>query len=479
MQTKRNIQIFAASMVLLLAASCQKDGVRTLNATFERFESDSKAFVDNDYYACWEDDDTVSVNGTPCAVTLASGSAQARSAQIVVPEELDGQALLAFYPADRISNMSAVGGTVDFPHIQTYVERNGHQVIDNPMAAYCPADGTELKFHNLGSLLQVTIPNNEDIKAIQVKGVDNQMLCGKARIKFDNNGNPRLTSCTDGFNSVTLHFPEAVRANGKSFYIVLPPNTNFETLTIAVLSNNGTSWSHHAMTSELGRVLPSNHIAGINYDLSHNDNDFLADWTIRYTATAELYIYPYDNFGGFVVANSFSNSKGVAVFDDIVTNIPFSAFYERTVLKGISLPETVTTIGYQAFKGDIYMNSISMPCVTYINQEAFMGCTSLRSIEMPHVETIHLFAFKNCTNLETVVMPVIQTLYAGVFQGCTNIAHVYSRSRVVEIIESASDGPFHDIPETAVLHLPSSYGTGGSWIAWFAWPGLTVYDYDD
>ena len=107
MKTKSNIHIFAAAMVLLLAASCQKDGVRTLNATFERYEADGKAFVDDDHYACWEDDDLVSVNGTPCAVTLFSGIAQARSAHIVVPEDLDGQNLLAFYPADRISNMPA------------------------------------------------------------------------------------------------------------------------------------------------------------------------------------------------------------------------------------------------------------------------------------------------------------------------------------------------------------------------------------
>ena len=250
-----------AALALITAASCQKDGVRTLTATFERFESDSKAFVDNNFYACWEADDMVSVNGTSCAVTLASGSAQSRSAQIVVPEGLDGQALLAFYPADRISNMSVAGGTVDFPHTQTYVERDGHQVIDNPMAAYCPADGEELHFRNLGSLLKVTIPNNEDIKAIQVKGVDNQMLCGKAQLKLNSNGEPRLTPCTGGFSSVTLRFPEAVRANGKSFYIVLPPNTNFETLTIAVLSNNGTAWATHAKTAYMGRMLAVNYIA--------------------------------------------------------------------------------------------------------------------------------------------------------------------------------------------------------------------------
>ena len=40
---KSNIRFFAVAVVLLAATSCQKEEIRTLKATFERFENESKA----------------------------------------------------------------------------------------------------------------------------------------------------------------------------------------------------------------------------------------------------------------------------------------------------------------------------------------------------------------------------------------------------------------------------------------------------
>ena len=54
----------------VLFASCQKEGVRTLTATFEQFDNGSKAYIDDEYYACWEHDDAVAINGTTASVTL-------------------------------------------------------------------------------------------------------------------------------------------------------------------------------------------------------------------------------------------------------------------------------------------------------------------------------------------------------------------------------------------------------------------------
>lgn len=447
---KSNIRFFAVAVVLLAATSCQKEEIRTLKATFERFENESKAYIDDDYYSCWEANDAVVINGTSCAVTLASGCAQARSAQIVVPAELNGQNLLAVYPADKISDMTASGGTVNFPHIQTYMENtDGKQIIDNPMAAYCASDGTELKFHNLGSLLKVTIPNNEDIKAIQVKGIDNQMLCGKAQIKFDNNGNPMLTSCTNGSNSVTLRFPSPVTANGKSFYIVLPPNTNFETLTIAVLANNGTSWAHHAKTADMGRVLARNHIAAFSYDISHHtDYDFVADWTMRYTASCQVEIetsYMEDH----IAYHNFSGTKGLVVFEDIITKVSDYTYFGEDYLQSITIPASVTEIGASAFQDCNGLTSVSAPCATIIGNSAFFACHELSSVSVPCVTAIGFAAFAACTNL----------------------SHIYSRTGLPTI----GTNVFDNVPSSAVLHLPSSL----SGATWPGWPGTYDYDYNN
>ena len=443
----------------VLFASCQKEGVRTLTATFEQFDNGSKAYIDDEYYACWEHNDAVAINGTTCAVTLTTGGGHANSAEITIPGTLSGEDLLAFYPAGKVTDMSAAGGTVDFPHIQTYrVNADGKQIIDNPMAAYCPSDGEELKFRNLGALLKVTIPNNEDIKAIQVKGSDSQMLCGKAQLRINYNGEPSLSSCTGGFSSVTLRFPEAVRANGKSFYIVLPPNADFETLTIAVLSNNGSAWATHAKTTVMYREISRNHIATFSYDLSHHeDYDFVADWTIRYTATERLdssEATDWGDFGAEEAAYNFGGSKGLIVFNDIITKIAPSAFSDRSALQSITIPASVNEIGEDAFYSCSNLDTFLMPGVTTIGLYAFYS-SGLYSISIPSATTIGYGAFSECTNLTTVSLPNATTIGYNAFWGCANLTTI-SLPNATTVGENA----FYSCTNLTTISLPNATTVG-------------------
>lgn len=86
------LRSFVAFTILFAATSCQKeeDMGRVITATMERYESATKAYINDQNYACWENDDLVSINGTQCTLTVASGS---QSATLSVPSGMEDQDL--------------------------------------------------------------------------------------------------------------------------------------------------------------------------------------------------------------------------------------------------------------------------------------------------------------------------------------------------------------------------------------------------
>ena len=88
------------------------------------------------------------------------------------------------------------------------------------------------------------------------------------------------------------------------------------------------------------------------------------------------------------------------------TKIPSYAFYNCTRLTSITIPDSVTSIGYSAFSYCTRLASITIPdSVTSIGSYAFAGCTSLESVtfgENSQLESIDTYAFSSCTALNKV-----------------------------------------------------------------------------
>ncbi len=88
-----------------------------------------------------------------------------------------------------------------------------------------------------------------------------------------------------------------------------------------------------------------------------------------------------------------------------VTSIEKQAFAQLYDLTSVSLPDTLETIGTDAF---IFcpLTSIDLPdSLTRIESGAFEGCASLTSVSIPgRVEYVGLMAFAYCESLETVIL---------------------------------------------------------------------------
>ena len=121
--------------------------------------------------------------------------------------------------------------------------------------------------------------------------------------------------------------------------------------------------------------------------------------------------------------NPYLCSDGSVLYNKDKSDLIFVC---HTVRK-MSIPSSVTKIGYSAFYGCTNLTSVELPSgVTKIDKYAFSKCTNLTSIELPSgVTSLEIGAFDGCTNLSSIEFPSgLTSLDWGVFDGCTNLSSI-------------------------------------------------------
>ena len=160
---------------------------------------------------------------------------------------------------------------------------------------------------------------------------------------------------------------------------------------------------------------------------------------------------------GTGVCKGYISLERVALPDTLVT-IGSDAFFNCSSLTGITIPNSVTTIGTNAFNGCIALISADLSCkATVIPDGLFTGCKSLTTAALPSYTTdIGVAAFSGCSSLASINIPdTVKTIAKDAFNGCASLKRISLSTELKTIGEMA----FKDCTGLTEIFIPNKVKT--------------------
>ena len=142
-----------------------------------------------------------------------------------------------------------------------------------------------------------------------------------------------------------------------------------------------------------------------------------------------------------IANNAFSSSwiTGILIPDSVQT-IGNEAFSECLALEWVEMPVEMESIGYRAFYGCEYLSSIEIPeGITELKSETFRNCKALDFVILPSsLQKISDRVFKECVSLSGIRFPSdLQTIGVESFHSCKKLSTV-----IVENLNELGDNAF-------------------------------------
>lgn len=226
----------------------------------------------------------------------------------------------------------------------------------------------------------------------------------------------------------------------------------------------------------------------------------VANNELVYTSSDGKIIEPYQTIGfnANIVSNTYSNGRGLIVFDKDITAISEYAFYNCTKLTSVKMPNSVTNIKEYAFYGS-KLNSVEISTnTTTVGEYAFYK-TAITNIVIPNkVTSIGAYAFYDCslsaltigesveviggyafysTDIKTITIPNnVSSIGANAFEQCSSLTSVIIGRNVKSIGMYAFSACSNLTSVYCNMVIPSSVDTD---VFYNANINLKIYVYDE
>lgn len=145
------------------------------------------------------------------------------------------------------------------------------------------------------------------------------------------------------------------------------------------------------------------------------------------------------------------------ILPNTITSIGTEAFSQSFLLQKINMPNSVTTLGSGIFKYADALESCNIPTsITRIPEGMFFCCSSLKNITIPEgITEIGEEAFYNCGSLESITLPeTLTTIRADAF---SNIGCEIEIPDNVTIIEDGNEHTFYYCPNLICSDTVAEY----------------------
>lgn len=193
-------------------------------------------------------------------------------------------------------------------------------------------------------------------------------------------------------------------------------------------------------------------------------------WYTNGSTTESTTPFKTNVFGANIVSNTYDTEKEcwVIKFDGEVTSIGDDAFFAYTVtadkmsgdqLTDITIPNSVITIGKNAFYGCDNLKSITIPdSVTTIGDYAFRQ-SAIRNISLGNgIKSIGVGAFSNCGFSSITFPESLTTIAHDMCYSCMSLKTVYFKSTSAPSVTAFNSfrEPFRYCDNIEKIYVPSS-----------------------